>query len=299
LCFFASTPDHKSKKLEEFFMRIHRTASFICSSSIAVLLLLFVPVTASASAIVPFKLTNTLPATDDGSTPAVPLGLDTATGINLLGGLFTDVYVNNNGNVTFGSPLSQFTPNGLASGVGFPIIAPFFADVDTRGKGSGVVTYGNATYNGRSAFVVDWPNVGYYDSHTNKLDNFQLILIDRSDTGSGNFDIEFNYGKIQWETGDASGGVNGLGGTSAVAGYSNGLSGTLDIYYQLPGSLVNGALLDGGPDSLVGHHLNSKIPGRYDFQVRNGNVIGTPEPATLALIAVGLLSLAASRRRAR
>ena len=47
---------------------------------------------------------------------------------------------------------------------GMPIIAPFFADVDTRGSGSDIVTYsyGNTTYNGRPAFCVDWVNVGYF-----------------------------------------------------------------------------------------------------------------------------------------
>jgi hypothetical protein len=51
--------------------------------------------------------------------------------------------------------------------------------------------------------------------------HFQLVLIERSDTGAGNFDFEFNYDQIQWEARNASGGVNGLGGSSARAGFSS------------------------------------------------------------------------------
>jgi hypothetical protein len=155
----------------------------------------------------------------------------------LVGQTFTKVYVNNNGNVTFGNTLSQYTPNGLATGVGSPISAPFFADVDTNGEGSGLVHYGNATYNGYAAFVVNWADGGYFSSGTDKLNKFQLILTDRSDTGARNFDIEFNYDQIQWEAGGASGGHGGLGGTSAVAGYSNGLSGADNVFSQLSGRL--------------------------------------------------------------
>ncbi len=260
--------------------------------------LVLVPVTTFAAAVVPFTLTGSLPADDDVSSNRVPLGIDGAGGINFFGQSFTTVYVNNNGNVSFQLPLSQFTPNGLFTGVGFPLIAPFFADVDTEGTGSGVATYGNAIYNGRAAFVADWLNVGYFDSNTNKLNSFQLILTDRSDTGAGNFDMEFNYNQIQWETGDASGGRNGVGGTSAAAGYSNGLSGTGNIFYQLPGSLVNGAFLNGGPDSLAAGSLNSPTPGRYDFQVRNAQVLATtPEPMSIGLFAMGLAALLVGKKR--
>src|SRR5690242_15636854 len=94
---------------------------------------LLAPVTSFAAAVVPFSLSGVLAANDDGSTSAVPLGIGGASGINFFGQTFNNVYVNNNGNVTFGASLSQYTPNGLATGVGVPIIAPFFADVDTRG----------------------------------------------------------------------------------------------------------------------------------------------------------------------
>ncbi len=260
------------------------------------LTLLLIPAATFAGAIVPFTLTGSLPADDDASSNAVPLGIDGASGINFLGQSFTTVYVNENGNVSFQFPLSQFTPSSLSTGVGFPLIAPFFADVDTGGAGSGVPTFGNAIYNGRAAFVADWFKVGYFDSNTSKLNSFQLILTDRSDTGAGNFDIEFNYNQIQWETGDASGGRNGVGGTSAAAGYSNGLSGSGNVFYQLPGSMVNGAFLDGGPDSLVAGNLNSATPGRYDFQIRNAQV-NTPEPMSIGLFSVGLAALLVGRKR--
>ena len=57
---------------------------------------------------------------------------------------------------------------------------------------------------------------------------------------AGNFDIYFNYDRIEWEAGDASGGSNGLGGISARAGYSNGSGSAL----ELTGSGVAGSFLD-------------------------------------------------------
>jgi cysteine-rich repeat protein len=211
--------------------------------------------------------TNTLPANDDGSTGFVPIG----SSVNFFGTIYGSLYVNNNGNVTFDLPLSTFTPFDLTS-TGRVIIAPFFGDVDTRGAGSAVVTYGNDTVGGRPAFGVDWDGVGvgYYSVHVDKLNKFQLILIDRSDIAAGDFDIEFNYDQLQWETGDASGGSGGLGGASARAGYSNG-TGAPGTSFELAGSAINGALLDSNPTTgLIYNSLNSTQSGRYVFNVRNG-----------------------------
>ncbi|MGH3371551.1 MAG: nidogen-like domain-containing protein [Nocardioidaceae bacterium] len=210
---------------------------------------------------------NTLPRNDDGSTGAVASPFE----LNFHGTNYNSFYVNNNGNITFDGPLGTFTPFELAT-TSTPIIAPFFADVDTRNPGSSEVTYGSGTLNGVEVICVNWDDVGvgYFSNHVDKLNNFQLLLVNRSDTGAGNFDIVFNYDRIEWETGDASGGSGGLGGNSARAGFSNGDPSTPATSFELPGSAVDGALLDSSPTGLVNDSRNSTQLGRYIFPVRNG-----------------------------
>ena len=192
---------------------------------------------------------------DDGSTDKVPIGFF----INFFGSSNTTLYVNNNGNVTFDSAQSAYTPTTLNS-LGIRIIAPYWADVDTDNTASDVVRYGTNTVNSHNAFGVDWVNVGYYQAHADKLLSCQLVIIDRSDIAPGNFDMEFNYFKVQWEWGDAS------KNDPPRAGYSNGIGDA-----ELPGSGVQGAFLDSNPATgLIYHSLNSPVPGRYIFLFRNG-----------------------------
>jgi hypothetical protein len=222
-----------------------------------------------AAAIEPLSgcTTNTLPANDDESTLAVNLGFNA----NFFGPTYSSVYINNNGNVTFTGPLTEFTPTALVT-AGTPIIAPFWADVDTSGDGSGVVTYGETTFGGRPALCVNWDGVGvgYFGGHVDKLNQFQLLLVGRDDVGAGAFDIIFNYDQIQWETGDASGGTDGLGGFSARAGYSNGDPNTPATSYVLPGSAEPGAFLDSNATTGLIHNSNADLSGRYIYRVRGG-----------------------------
>lgn len=226
-----------------------------------------------------------LPRNDDGSSAtAEPIGFP----INFFGQTFTTTFVNNNGNITLEAPLGTYTPFPINT-TAEKIIAPFFADVDTRNAQSGLTRYGPGLVNGLPAWGVTWIDVGYYASKIDKKNSFQLVLINMAPvTGvSGDFDIEFNYDKVQWETGEASGGVGGLGGNSARVGYSNGTT-SPGTFLELPGSAQNGAFLDGNQSTgLIRRSLPpGSVPlGRYRFQVRNGlpvvadlRVTGTDSP---------------------
>ncbi|WP_341229466.1 nidogen-like domain-containing protein, partial [Nocardioides salarius] len=212
-------------------------------------------------------LSNYLPANDDDSSEAVELPF----ALSFFGQPYSDVFVNNNGNVTFGDELGDYTPSAFSgddedSYGGPPIIAPFFADVDTRGEGSNVVTYG-ASPDGAS-FCVNWVDVGYYSSATDRLNSFQLLLTraEGEDVSEGDFDITFNYDQLQWDIGGAS-------DVTALAGFTAGTPDIPGTVIQLAGSLEPGALLDGGPSSLVAGTQNAgDRRGRYLFPVRNGEV---------------------------
>jgi hypothetical protein len=192
---------------------------------------------------------------DDDSTDRVPIGFP----IRFFGGTNTTLYVNNNGNVTFDNAQGAYTPTPL-NNLGIKIIAAYWADVDTRNTASDVVKYGTNLVNGAPAFGVNWVNVGYFSWHADALLSCQLVIIDRSDILAGDFDLEFNYGKVQWEWGDYS------KSTPPRAGCSNG-----SMDYELPGSGVVGSFVDtNSVTGLIYHNLNSPVPGRYVFYFRDG-----------------------------
>jgi RHS repeat-associated protein len=189
--------------------------------------------------------TDSLGANDDGSTSAIDITAAFPNGFQLFGSTYETIYINNNGNITFGSPLSNYTPESIGTGFTDPIIAPFWADVDTRG-GPTTATGGNTTgsnlvwYDVNPAtqtVTVTWDDVGYYSEHTDKTDAFQLQLIGGP---NGAEHIKFIYQSIEWTAGDASGGFGGLGGTPARAGYS---AGDGVHYFELPGSGDETAML--------------------------------------------------------
>jgi len=234
---------------------------------------------------------NTLAANDDGSTAFLDLSTVFTGGLDFFGTNYTGLYLNNNGNVTFSSSLGTFTPFSLTGATSNPIIAPFFADVDTRGGAATATAGGNSTGSNLvywdldiigDTFTATWDDVGYFSSHTDLLNSFQLALIDQ---GGGDFDIEFRYEALNWTTGDASGGGGGLGGTIARAGWNSG-NGT--DFSELSAAGNQADMLDLTGTSNVG------VAGLYRFEVRNGLITDPndiPEPTTLAIFSLGLLAL--------
>lgn len=258
---------------------------------VGAVLSLFVVSQAARSEIVAGFNDKILERNDDGSTGSVALPFT----LNFFGQTYTRLFVNNNGNLTFSAARGDFTPVGLGARYsGNAIIAPFFADVDTRSAGSGVTAYGTGTYEGRQAFGATWDKVGYYPGSVDKLNSFQAFLVDRGDVAIGDFDIFFRYGSIQWETGGASGGSGGRGGSSASMGFNAGTGNAPGTYYAAPGSLQNGALIDGGVHALKDRE--------FKFEVRGGiaePVTIVPEPASWAMLVLGfgVVGMVARRRR--
>jgi hypothetical protein len=142
-----------------------------------------------------------------------------ASGLNFFGTTYHNIYINNNGNITFTAPSPTYITTAIAGIAGNPIIAPFWADVDTRPLAPLTVTSpgGNSTgsdlvYQSLDAtnhvLTVTWDDVGHFSQTANPPDAFQLQLIDE---GGGDFDILFRYESISWDHGTAS-------ATSARAG---------------------------------------------------------------------------------
>src|SRR3954447_2513085 len=233
-----------------------RPAAPILAALIALLVLL---PAAAASASTPLNLPGcrdtTLHRNDDESSGSIELPFE----VDFYGHLYKSLYLNNNGNVTFDAPLGDYVPFDLTQ-TDRVIIAPFFADVDTRPLDGGTVTYGETTFEGRPAFCALWDEVGYFSNQTDLRNTFQLLLV-RGTPGTGDFDIVFRYDTIQWELGSASDGV------SARAGFSNGEPAKS---VELAGSAVNGAFLDGGPSSLSQGSLDSAGPGAWMFHIHGG-----------------------------
>ena len=106
--------------------------------------------------------------------------------------------VNNNGDISFTTPVSTYTPQAFPLSGNLQLIAPYWGDVDTRGTGS--VWYrettdnqllarardeiqaafiNQATFNPTSLFIATWDHVGYFSANTDKAGlSYNNFLID-------------------------------------------------------------------------------------------------------------------------
>lgn len=171
---------------------------------------------------------------DDGSTPQINLPFNFC----LYGTQYNSLFINNNGNVSFGTAYSTFTANPFPD-PNFVMVAPFWADVDTRDLASGLVYYKVTPTN----IIVQWENVGYYSQHSDLLNSFQLIITNGADplVPNGN-NVSFCYQDMQWTTGDVTGlgGFGGAPGATVGANEGNGIDYIQFGTFDQPGSAYNG-----------------------------------------------------------
>lgn len=203
---------------------------------------------------------------DDGFSGPINFGFTFA----FFGTNYTSFFANNNGNISFGAGLPDFIPTG-PTGVAAPIISAWFSDIDTRGSLSGVMHIRQDIPN---ELIVTWDQVGYYDSHDDMLNSFQMVIRGTGYTVPvGEGQIGFFYKKMPWEVANTS--------TTAAIGFGDGL-GKAEV---LQGSNVAG--------------LNTVVQDHYIWFDQNLNAITTPEPATWALLLAGLGAIGVAARRRR
>ena len=180
-----------------------------------------------------------------------------AAGLDFFGTTYSSLFLNNNGNITFNSAFGGYTPSSISAGIGNPLIAAFWTDIDTRNaagqtspggtsQGTNQVYYDLDAVNGVLTFT--WDDVGQYSNGT-APNAFQIQLISR---GNGDFDIIYRYEDITW-------------GDNARAGYNSGTGTSFEF-----ASSGTSAMLD--LENTVG---NTGIAGVYVFNVRDGVV--TPD----------------------
>lgn len=228
---------------------------------------------------------------DDGFSGPINLGFN----FTLFGTTYTDFYANNNGNISFGSGISSFTPTGL-QGSSQPIISPFFADVDTRNSSSGVMSLQTHSSAAGSEAIITWPDVGYFSAQGSPLNTFQLVV--RGDdyvVPDGEGRVGFFWNNMGWEVGSASGGgpgglCTGVGGIGlpcvpAAVGFGDGVSNG----YVLAGSTLNGIA-----GVVQDHRLWINLDSSGVPEIPSGTV---PEPGTLLLMSIAGMAFMGSRRR--
>ena len=233
---------------------------------------------------------------EDDNYISVPLG---QWPIRFFGGSYSSLYVNNNGCLSFsiGVPgyIPQPFPQSRGAG-GNPVIAPFWADVDTRMDAGAV---GNLTRNrvyyrvrsgaqiapadaaqlrddvaaifpaetdftARVMVVATWFAVGYYQQAVDKLNTFQTVV--GSDEVGRTYSL-LCYDNLLWTFGSASQGTHANAGFDAGDGVN---------YLSLRGSFSSNVL-----NLTCAARAQSTRPGCFGFRIDNvtiqpASASGTP-----------------------
>ncbi|XP_058650163.1 sushi, nidogen and EGF-like domain-containing protein 1 isoform X1 [Onychostoma macrolepis] len=198
-------------------------------------------------------------AVEDGSSSVIQL----SSPFLFFGRTYRQIYVNNNGYLTFNQASNEYVPYSFPTEGSQDIIAGLWTDLDNRLRG--VVSYrqyssGNVltratqdinthfpylTFTASWVFVATWNKVAYY-ALTSTETSFQVVLI----SGRNFSFILMNYGDIA------------VTGHPVQAGYDTANS---TEYFVIPGS-INGSSI-----SNLRNSSNVNVPGRWAFRVDGGS----------------------------
>nr|XP_021335859.1 sushi, nidogen and EGF-like domain-containing protein 1 [Danio rerio] len=196
-------------------------------------------------------------ADDDASSSAITL----LSPFLFFGRTYQQIYVNNNGDLTFSQALPQFVPSSFPANGSQDIIAGFWADLNNGA--SGVISYNqyangsvltratqdinsyfpNLPFTASWVFVATWDKVPYLSSIAET--SFQVVLI----SGSNYSFILINYGDIAATERKVEAGYDTINSTN---------------YFVIPGSN------NGSSVSNLKNSSNVNVPGRWVFRVDGG-----------------------------
>ncbi|CAC5373566.1 Sushi, nidogen and EGF-like domain-containing protein 1,Alpha-tectorin [Mytilus coruscus] len=224
---------------------------------------------------------------DDGSSPV--------QNISVVFEFFSEhrkqLFVNTNGLISFFKAVSTYTSEEFPKIGKRIVLAPFWADIDTRGCGSTCgIWYRESTelvdlskasseiryyfpamnhFNAKWTYIATWYNVPFFGASPlgmNKRNTFQAVLI----TDSKSAFVIYNYNKIEWTTGTASNGNAdiGLGGIPAQVGFNMGDE---IHFYSVEGSRKSEII-------NLPNLSNVKYPGKFVFRVDLPDIESAPTP---------------------
>lgn len=223
--------------------------------------------------------------------------------LNIGGTVYSSMFVNENGIVSFGAPIGD-SPATPLSNLSSPAFAPFFAD--------GANSTTSLKYGWTDASV-GFPNSIWltWDSFTPEADPnatpniFQLGIVD---LGAGDFDLIFNYEAINWDSptiGAQAGVTLGLGSAFLLAGAGtpgaylgeDDVSGGSSVCSSAtPSTALACNKINDGSQAVGGQDFTTGLPsnGYYLFKFRNGVLLDTPINEIPLPPAAGLFLLGAA-----
>ncbi len=156
-----------------------------------------------------------LPSTsvDDGWAAASPFALPFT--YCFYGNNYNQVWMNNNGNISFQNGISTFSSSAFPS-AGNAMVAAFWADFYLTMGGTMHATITP------TAAIFNWVNMGYFANQNDKINTCQIVITDGFDPLVIEGNTAIHFADMQWTTGSASGGVSGFGGTPATVGANAG-----------------------------------------------------------------------------